>query len=168
MTARLADPVGSFGASVGSDQRETGVLAFHRRVYRGGRGVRSDTEIGPMLPRGLFGPSHGGAPRRVGMRRHSPGRTVLGLDARAQALLRTAMPGRWVSMFAMVMVVSINFVHGRLPTQPRMDGSGPRAGNASIAYPQRLRRLFSPAAKGRHSSRDKKAVCRRPPLALRA
>jgi hypothetical protein len=43
-------------------------------------------------------------------------------------------------------------------TQPRMDGSGPKAGFASIAFPQRLRRLFSPAAKRRHSSRDKKAV----------
>jgi hypothetical protein len=28
---------------------------------------------------------------------------------------------------------------------------------ASIAFPQRLRRLLSPAAKGRHSSRDKQA-----------
>jgi uncharacterized protein (DUF736 family) len=45
-----------------------------------------------------------------------------------------------------------------------MDGSGPRAGYASIAFPQRLGRLFSPAAKRRHSSRDKKAVRRRPPL----
>jgi uncharacterized protein (DUF736 family) len=45
-----------------------------------------------------------------------------------------------------------------------MDGSRPRAGYASIAFPQRLRRLFSPAAKRRHSSRGKKAVCRRPPL----
>jgi len=48
-----------FGASVGPDHRETGVLAFHRRVYRGGRGVRSDTEVGPMVPRGLLAPSQG-------------------------------------------------------------------------------------------------------------
>jgi len=39
---------------------------------------------------------------------------------------------------------------------------------ASIAFPQRLRLLFSPAAKWRHSSRYKKAGYRRPPLALRA
>jgi hypothetical protein len=37
-----------------------------------------------------------------------------------------------------------------------MDGSSPRAGYASIAFPQRLSRLFSPAAKGRHSSRKTK------------
>jgi uncharacterized protein (DUF736 family) len=37
-----------------------------------------------------------------------------------------------------------------------MDGSGPRAGYASIAFLQRLRRLFSPAAKVRHSSRETK------------
>jgi hypothetical protein len=41
--------------------------------------------------------------------------------------------------------------------------------NASIAFPQRLRLLFSPAAKGRHSSRKtKKTAYRRPPPALRA
>jgi hypothetical protein len=38
--------------------------------------------------------------------------------------------------------------------QLRMDGSGPRGGYASIAFPQQLSRLFSPAAKGRHSSRE--------------
>src|ERR1700737_3118778 len=37
-----------------------------------------------------------------------------------------------------------------------MDGSGPRGGYASIAFPQRFRRLFSPAAKWRHSSRKAK------------
>jgi uncharacterized protein (DUF736 family) len=37
-----------------------------------------------------------------------------------------------------------------------MDGSGPRAGYASIAFPQRLSQLFSPAAKWRHSSRKTK------------
>jgi hypothetical protein len=41
--------------------------------------------------------------------------------------------------------------------------------SASIAFPQRLGQLFSPAAKGRHSSREvKKAGLCRPPLALRA
>ena len=59
MTARRVDPVGSFGAGVGPDHRETDVLAFHRRVYRGGPGVMSGTEIGPMLPPGSFAPSHG-------------------------------------------------------------------------------------------------------------
>jgi hypothetical protein len=37
-----------------------------------------------------------------------------------------------------------------------MDGSGPRGGYASIAFPQWLSRLFSPAAKRRHSSRKAK------------
>jgi len=56
MTARRVDPVGSFGAGVGPDHRETDVLAFHRRVYRGGRGVMSDTEIGPLLSGSLVMP----------------------------------------------------------------------------------------------------------------
>jgi hypothetical protein len=39
-----------------------------------------------------------------------------------------------------------------------MSGSSPGAGYASIAFPQLLRLLFSPAVKWRHSSRgDKKA-----------
>jgi hypothetical protein len=54
------------------------------------------------------------------------------------------------------MVVSISVFDGRAPTQPRMDGSGPRDGCASITFPQRLSRLFSPAAKWRHSSRKAK------------
>jgi uncharacterized protein (DUF736 family) len=37
-----------------------------------------------------------------------------------------------------------------------MDRSGPRGGYASIAFPQWLSRLFSPAAKRRHSSRKAK------------
>jgi hypothetical protein len=86
------DPVGSSGAGVGPDHRETGVLALHRRVYRRGHWVMSDTEIGPLLPRGSFGPVPRGAPRRVTMRRHSPGRAFACVDARAQALLRSAMP----------------------------------------------------------------------------
>jgi len=46
-----------------------------------------------------------------------------------------------------------------------MDGSGPRAGYASIAFPQRLSLLFSPAAKGGiPRGRQKKAVQRRPPF----
>ncbi len=56
MTARRVDPVGSFGAGVGPDHRETSVLALHRRVYRGGRGVMSDTEIGPLLSGSLVMP----------------------------------------------------------------------------------------------------------------
>jgi uncharacterized protein (DUF736 family) len=55
-----------------------------------------------------------------------------------------------------VMVVSIGLFDGHAPTQPRMDGSGPRDGCALIAFPQRLSRLFSPAAKWRHSSRKAK------------
>src|SRR5258705_12293310 len=39
-----------------------------------------------------------------------------------------------------------------------MDGSGPRGGYASIAFPQRLSQLFSPAAKWRHSSRKAKKL----------
>jgi hypothetical protein len=55
-------------------------------------------------------------------------------------------------------------VYGRVPRNLESTDQGPRGGYASIAFPQRLGQLFSPAAKGRHSSRDKKAVCRRPPL----
>ena len=54
-------------------------------------------------------------------------------------------------------------VYGRSPRNLEWADQGPRDGYASIAFPQRLGRFFSPAAKGRHSSRDKKAVCRRPP-----
>src|SRR5258707_10721382 len=57
-----------------------------------------------------------------------------------------------------VMVVSISLFDGRAPTQPQMDGSGPRDGCASIAFPQRLSQLFSPAAKWRHSSRKAKKL----------
>jgi uncharacterized protein (DUF736 family) len=43
------------------------------------------------------------------------------------------------------------------------------AAKASIAFPQRLRLLLSPAAKAQHSSREvKKAGSRGPPLTLRA
>jgi len=69
---------------------------------------------------------------------------------------------------AAVMVVSIGLFDGLSPRNLEWTDQGPRNGCASIAFRQRLGRLFSPAAKARHSSRDKKAVCRRPPLALRA
>jgi uncharacterized protein (DUF736 family) len=64
---------------------------------------------------------------------------------------------------AAVMVVSISSFCGRVSRSLEWTDQGPRDGCASIAFPQRLGRLFSPAAKRRHSSRDKKAVCRRPP-----
>src|SRR5215207_8514328 len=61
------------------------------------------------------------------------------------------------------------FVHGSRPPQPRMADQARGAAKASIAFPQRLRLLFSPAAKARHSSREvKKAGSRRPSLTLRA
>ena len=46
------------------------------------------------------------------------------------------------------MVVSISLFDGARPTQPRMDGSSPRGGFASIAFPQRLSRLFFPCREG--------------------
>jgi hypothetical protein len=91
------------------------------------------------------------------MHRHSPGRIFLGVDVQAQALLPSAMPGPSASMLAVVMVVSISPFTGAYPRNLEWTEQGPRGGYASIAFPQRLRRLFSPAANGRHSSRDKKA-----------
>src|SRR5882672_969167 len=97
------------------------------------------------------------------MRRHSPGRAFFGVDARTQVLMRSAVRCPCASTMAAVMVVSISSFCGRVPRSLEWTDQGPRDGCASIAFPQRLGRLFSPAAKRRHSSRDKKAVCRRPP-----
>jgi uncharacterized protein (DUF736 family) len=55
-----------------------------------------------------------------------------------------------------VMVVSIGLFDGRARRNLEWTDQGPRDGYASIAFPQRLGRLLSPAAKGRHSSRTKK------------
>jgi uncharacterized protein (DUF736 family) len=51
-------------------------------------------------------------------------------------------------MLAVVMVVSIRPFTGAYPRNHEWTDQGPRTGNASIVFPQRLRRLFSPAAKG--------------------
>jgi hypothetical protein len=48
-------------------------------------------------------------------------------------------------------------VLGRVPRNLEWTDQARGPANASIAFPQRLRRLFSPAAKKRHSSRGKKA-----------
>jgi uncharacterized protein (DUF736 family) len=47
-------------------------------------------------------------------------------------------------------------VYGRVPRNLEWTDQGPRDGCASIAFPQRLGRLFSPAAKRRHSARKAK------------
>jgi uncharacterized protein (DUF736 family) len=65
---------------------------------------------------------------------------------------------------AIVMVVSIGLFDGRAPrnlewTDQAREPATPRSPSRN-GYDL----LFSPAAKGRHSSRGKKAVCRRPPL----
>jgi hypothetical protein len=56
------------------------------------------------------------------------------------------------------MVISIGLFDGRVPRNLEWTDQARGPAEASIAFPQRLRRLFSPAAKWRHSSRDKKAV----------
>jgi len=67
------------------------------------------------------------------------------------------------------MVVSVSSFIGRAQRNLEWADQARGPANASIAFPQRLRQLFSSAAKWRHSSReDKKAGYRRPPLALRA
>src|SRR5450631_1211322 len=83
------------GATVGPDQREAVVATFacHQRVDRRGRAVIPDTETGPMLPPGASGPTPQGAPCYAVLRRCSPGRAFLGVDARVQVLMRSAMPG---------------------------------------------------------------------------
>jgi hypothetical protein len=78
---------------------------------------------------------------------HSPGRAFLGVDAQAQVLMRSAMPGLCASMLAAVMVVSIGLFDRRARRNLGWTDQGPRDGCASIAFPQRLGRLFSPAAK---------------------
>ena len=45
-------------------------------------------------------------------------------------------------MLAVVMVVSIRPFTGTYPRNFEWTDQGPRAGNASIVFPQRLRRLF--------------------------
>ena len=57
---------------------------------------------------------------------------------------------------------------GACPTHPRMAYQVRGAARASIAFPQRLRLLFSPAAVAAFLAQYKKAGYRRPPLALRA
>jgi hypothetical protein len=95
---------------------------------------------------------------------HSPGRAFFGIDP------RVAIGGaRSLSVAGGVGHCGLHqFVYGRVRRNLEWTDQGPSDGYASIAFPQRLGRLFSPAAKRCHSSRDKKAVCRRPPLALRA
>jgi hypothetical protein len=58
-------------------------------------------------------------------------------------LCATGDPCPCTASMMVVMVVSISLFDGRAPTQPRMDGSGPRDGCASIAFPQQLSRFFS-------------------------
>jgi len=67
------------------------------------------------------------------------------------------------------MVVSISSFMGGVQRNLEWADQARGPASASIAFPQRLRLLFSPAAKRRHSSREtKKQACRRPALALRA
>src|SRR5882757_4969376 len=73
------------------------------------------------------------------------------------------MPGP-SSMLAMVRVVFVGLLIGASPRNLEWTDQARGPAKASIAFPQRLRRFFSPATKRRHSSRDKKAVCPRPPL----
>ena len=50
------------------------------------------------------------------MRRDSPGRTFLGVDARAQVLLRPPLPCPCAVAMAIVMVVSIGLLDWRVPS----------------------------------------------------
>jgi uncharacterized protein (DUF736 family) len=54
------------------------------------------------------------------------------------------------------MVIAVSSVMGSRPTHPRLADQARGTARASIAFPQRLRLLFSPAAKRRHSSRKTK------------
>jgi hypothetical protein len=54
-------------------------------------------------------------------------------------------------------VVSVNSFMERVQRNLEWADQARGMAKTSIAFPQRLRRLFSPAAKRRHSSRDKKA-----------
>src|SRR5467141_2860373 len=78
------------------------------------------------------------------MRRHSPGRAFFGVDARTQVLMRSAVTCLCASTMAAVMVVSIGSFCGRVPRSLEWTDQGPRDGCASIAFPQRLGRLFFP------------------------
>jgi hypothetical protein len=70
--------------------------------------VIPDPETGPMHPRGLSDPAPRGTLRSAVLRHRSPGRAVFDVDARAQVLMRSAMPGRCASTATAVMLVSIS------------------------------------------------------------
>jgi len=138
-------------------------FACQPRVDGCWRAAIPDTEAGPM-PLGLLARL-----RRVRHDPQSSNRSFAGarhhrVDARAQVLMRSAMPGPCASRMSGSHVVSIDLFDGRVPRNLEWTDQGPSDGKASIAFPQRLGRLFSPAAKRRHSSRTKKAVflCVRP------
>ena len=87
---------------------------------------------------------------RAALRIHAPSFARSRLRLRGCAGARLCPTGESCPCAATMMaamVISISPFDGRAPTQPRMDGSGPRDGCASIAFPQRLSQLFSPAAK---------------------
>jgi Protein of unknown function (DUF736) len=89
----------------------------------------------------------------------------LSFDAHEQVFLRPAPPCPCAVTMPIVMVVSIGLFDGRTSRNLERTDQARGPAEASIAFPHRLGRLFSPAAKARHSSReDKKAVRRRPPL----
>jgi hypothetical protein len=146
------------------DQHEAVLIALRQRGRLSGRLEYPDTEIASQTSR-VFGQD---APTRLRPREiescHFLTSRLCFIDGEASVFARSVRPCPCAGSVAAVMVVSISPFMGALLTQPRMDGSGPRDGCASIAFPQRLRRLFSPAAKWRHSSRGKKAGYRRPSL----
>jgi hypothetical protein len=51
-------------------------------------------------------------------------------------------------MLAIVMVVFIGLFDGRVPTQPRMDGSGPRGGKSLDRLPATAKPAFFPCREG--------------------
>jgi hypothetical protein len=78
-------------------------------------------------------------------------------------------PSACAASASVAMVVSVSSFVARVQRKLEWADQARRTARASIAFPQGLRLLFSPAAEVRHSSRDtKKAGCRRPSLALRA
>jgi hypothetical protein len=96
-------------------------------------------------------------------------RFFVAVDAGASAYVRPTKSRPCAEVISEAMVVSVSSFMAR--DQRNLEWADQARGTAiaSIAFPQRLRLLFSPAAEVRHSSREaKKAGCSRPSLALRA
>jgi hypothetical protein len=128
-----------------------------------GVSIISDIEIGSHAPPvSLVSPPD--TPRRAILRRRLPGHAILGVDAQAQVLARSAMPCPCAATMAIVMVVSISPFTGA--SHATSNGRiRPEGWLRLDRLPATAKPAFFPCRQAAaFLAESKKAVRRRPPL----